>query len=84
MPKEKIEGLLTEISESIGEHKCSIQQKQLLEGVERHMHDMNESDKPDPKFIDTLELLLIEFEEEHPKAYTAIQEIINTLAKMGI
>lgn len=84
MTKQRIEGLLCDLAEQTLDYPASDQQKQLLERVNRHMHDWSEAEPVDPSLLDTLKLLMIEFEDTHPKTAVIIEDLLEALGKIGI
>lgn len=59
-------------------------QRELMQQVKNHIHTENEAEPSDPNLQETLELLLLDIEQQHPKAAIAIKEIIKTLGDIGI
>ncbi len=83
MPKQQIEGLLTQLHEKFADSNTSPQQEAMLAQLQSQLTDW-EGRKPSGNFTETAELLLQEIEEEHPKAAGIIREIINTLGNIGV
>lgn len=84
MPQEKIENLISQLNEEFATKKTSSAQAQLMQRLERHIHDEGTESKTEPRLADTLESMLVEFGGEHPKASYLIKETINALKNMGI
>ena len=83
MPKQRIEGLLTQLHERFADSDTSPQQEAMLAQMQSQLAEW-EGPKPPADFQETAELLLEELEEEHPTAAGIIAEIINTLSRIGI
>lgn len=84
MPKAKIENLMTELHDRFGEVEPSPQQTQLLAQLEQHMHSVTEGDKSDPTPVETIELLLDNVGEDHPRVATVLRELMDTLKNIGV
>jgi hypothetical protein len=84
MPKVKIEGLISSLHEQFGDDLTSPQQKQLMDSMQQHLHAWGENEVPDPTFNESLEMLLEEIEDDHPKAAATIKQILQILGDMGI
>lgn len=84
MPKAKIENLMTELHERFGEVEPSPQQTQLLAQLEQHMHSVTEGDKSDLTPVETIELLLDNVGEDHPRVATVLRELMDTLKNIGV
>ncbi len=83
MPKQHIEGLLTQLHEKFADGDTSPQQEAMLAQMQSQLAEW-EGPKPSGDFTETAELLLQEIEDEHPKAARIIREIINTLGNIGV
>lgn len=84
MPKARIENLMTELHERFGELEPSPQQEQLLEALQQHIHGVAEGDKPDPTPLETIELLLDNLGEDHPRVVAVLRELMDTLKNIGV
>lgn len=84
MPEQKIKNLMSELHELFGDSQVSAEQAALLKSVEDHVHSSAERDLPEPSMLESLELLVSEIEEEHPKASAVVGQIVNALKNMGI
>lgn len=84
MPKAKIENLMTQLHELFGEASTSEQQDQLFAQLQAHVHDASESDTPDPTPLETVELMLENLGEEHPRANAVLRELLDTLKNIGV
>ena len=84
MPKAKINNLMTALHSRFGDDLTSPQQKQLLKELQSHIHAWNEKEPVDPDFPQTVNLLLEEIEEEHPKAAAVMREIMRVLENIGV
>ena len=75
--------LLSELKATFNSN-LSDSQHLLMQQVERHIHDSDKPAPEDPSIEDTLELLIIDIEQEHPKAAIIVREIVKTLQNIGI
>ncbi len=76
MAKKKIENLISQMHETFGDDQPSPQQEQLMQQLQLHMHNWGEPDPPDPTIADTVEMLVEEFNEDHPKAAAIMRQIL--------
>lgn len=83
MPKQHIEGLITQLHERFADSDTSPQQEAMLAQMQSQLDEW-EGPKPSEDFRQTAELLLEELEEEHPTAAGIIQQIINSLSSIGV
>ncbi len=84
MPKAKIQNLITDLHEIIGDGTVSERQQQLLDEVQAHMHAIGTPDQSDTNMRDTLNYLLNDIESQHPKAAGVVREILAVLRNIGI
>jgi Domain of unknown function (DUF4404) len=84
MPKQKAIGLISDLHERFADDSVSEEQKKLLNDVKQHVHDLGESDTPEPDFIDALEVLVTDIEVEHPTASGILRNLVETLKNMGV
>lgn len=84
MPKQKIENLMSELHETFGDSEVSPEQEALLKSVEEHIHSSSELEAPEPNLLESLELLVTEIEEDHPRASAVVAEILRTLRNIGV
>jgi hypothetical protein len=77
------EKLLSELKISLNSN-VSDSQYLLMQQVERHLHDIDKPDPEDPSIEDTLETLMIDIEQQHPKAAIIVKEILKVLQDIGI
>jgi signal recognition particle GTPase len=83
MPNDQAKNLLSALEENLNSG-LSDSQRALMQQVNNHIHAKNEPERDDPSLQETLELLLLEIEQQHPKAAIITREIIKTLSDMGI
>ena len=83
MPKQHIEGLLTQLHDRFAVSDTSPQQEAMLIQMQSELAEW-EGPKPTNDFLETTEMLLQEVEEDHPTAARIVQEIINTLNNIGV
>ena len=79
MPKQKLQRLMTELHSTFGDAKPSAQQQQLLDDLAVHIHDLNTEAPIDPTPMETMELLLEQVGEEHPRACAVLKECMAVL-----
>ena len=83
MPKQHIEGLISELHDRFADSDTSPQQEAMLEQMKSELAEW-EGPKPSEGFRTTAERLLQEMEEDHPRTAAVIHEIINTLNNIGV
>jgi len=84
MPKAKIENLMTELHDRFGEVEPSPQQTQLLAELQQNMHLTTDSDDADPTPVETIELLLDNLGDDHPRVAAVLRELMDTLKNIGV
>ena len=83
MPKQHIEGLISELHDKFADSDTSPQQEAMLAQMKSELAEW-EGPKPSEDFRTTAERLLQEMEEDHPRTAAVIHEIINTLNNIGV
>jgi len=83
MPKQHIEGLISELHHRFADSDTSPQQEAMLAQMKSELAEW-EGPKPSEGFRTTAERLLQEMEEDHPLTAAVIHEIINTLNNIGV
>lgn len=84
MPKEQLLNLITRLHDSFGDEEVSPQQQQLLDDMKHHIHNINEPAPADPDMLQTIETLIEDIEEDHPKAAGLARDILEILVNIGI
>lgn len=84
MPKEKINNLMTELHHTFGSGEPSEQQRKLLADLQSHVHDVNEQEPLDPTPVETIETMLENLGEEHPKTSLLLRQLLDTLKNIGV
>lgn len=84
MPKEELESLMTELHELFGTGEPSDKQRQLLQALDDHVHTVGSQEPVDPPPLATLELLVEQMGDEHPRTKAVLNEVMNTLKNIGI
>lgn len=84
MPTQKIESLMTELNEYFGNATPSPEQQRMLEELAEHMHAVDEQGPVDPTPLETIELLLEQIGEDHPKTSAVLSELLQTLKNIGV
>jgi hypothetical protein len=64
--------------------ELSDSQRALMQQVHNHLHLSDEPEPQDLSLNETLELLLLDLEQQHPKAAILVKEILKTLENIGI
>ncbi len=82
--QEKLQNLLTELHEAMGDAEPSVAQMDLLDSVKRHAHAEGEPEVPEPDLLDALEYWVEEQREEHPRTASVVDQIIKTLVDIGV
>lgn len=80
----KIENLISELHELFGDERDSTQQKELLAQLQAHIHDASDSAPVEPTPLESIELLLEEMGESHPKTSAVLRELLDTLKNIGV
>ncbi|MDG1852445.1 MAG: DUF4404 family protein [Gammaproteobacteria bacterium] len=83
MPKQHIEGLISELHDRFADSDTSPQQEAMLAQMKSELAEWK-GPKPSEDFRTTAERLLQEMEEDHPRTAAVIHEIINTLNNIGV
>jgi hypothetical protein len=83
MPQEKIQNLMTELHEHFADAEPSPEQQALLQEFERRV---TSDDTAYSEFmpLETLELLIDEMAEQHPRTAAVMQELLTTLKNIGV
>jgi hypothetical protein len=84
MSKPKIENLMTELHERFGELQPSPQQEQLLAELQNHVRAVTDTQVPDPTPVETIELMLDNLGEDHPRVAAVLRELMDTLKNIGV
>ena len=84
MPKEKIEGLISQLHERIADSDTSPQQEQMLAQLQSQLEEWEGPQPPSGDIRETAEMLLEELEEDHPTASHILSEILHTLTNIGV
>lgn len=84
MPKQKAQALISDLHQRFGDDQISPQQQELMSQLQSHIHNMNEKEPVEPGFLEALEVFVAEIEEQHPKAATVVNQILETLKNIGV
>jgi len=84
MPKQHIDGLLTQLHDRFATSDTSPQQEALLQQLQAQMADWDGPAAPDGSVVTTAELLLDELKEKHPQLAEVLRELVDGLGKIGI
>lgn len=84
MPKKELKSLFQRLRDHFPEGDASVQQQMLMEKIAFHLHEDGSPDPVDPGIRDSVELLIEEIENEHPKSAAIARNILETLANIGI
>jgi len=84
MPREKIEGLISDLHERLAGDDTSPQQDLLLTQLQSQLDSWEGPQPANGNIRDVTEELLEELEEKHPKAARITLEILETLGHLGL
>lgn len=84
MPKQHIDGLLTQLHEKFATSDTSPEQDALLQQLQGQLADAGGFVAPDGSVVTTAELLLNELKEKHPHLSQVVRELIVALGRIGI
>ncbi len=84
MPKQKIEGLISELHQRFGDDETSAEQQRLMAQLQSQLSEWDGPAAGDGDIEETARLLLKEVAERHPKAALTIREILETLANIRL
>ncbi|HEY7885459.1 MAG TPA: DUF4404 family protein [Cellvibrionaceae bacterium] len=84
MPQKKIDHLISHMNELFGDDRPSAAQQRLMQQLQMHAHPKDSEEMLEPGPMETLELMLEEFEEDHPQVASVIRETIDALKNMGV
>jgi hypothetical protein len=84
MPREKIEGLLTQLHEKFADSETSPQQEALMQQLQSQLSEWEGPKPADGSVVTTAEMLLEEVEEKHPQLSLLLKEILEALGNIGI
>lgn len=84
MPKQKAIALIGELHDKIADDTQSEQQRQLLQELETHIHELGEKEPPEPSFLDSVEVMLNDAELKHPAVAGVVKNLLDTLRNIGV
>ncbi len=84
MPREKIQGLITQLHERLSASETSPQQELLMAQLQSQLDEWEGPKPPDGDLRHTLQELLDEIREQHPKATAIAEEVLESLGHMGL
>ena len=84
MAKQKVEGLISQLHDRIGDDETSEEQARLMAQMQSQLAGWEGERPGDGDLRTTAELLLEEIEENHPKAAMVLRDIIATLHHAGL
>ena len=84
MPKQKANALINDLHERFGDDIVSEQQKQLMLKLQAHIHDIDDQDPIEPSFVEAIEMVLADLEEDHPQAAGLVKQLLDTLKNIGV
>jgi hypothetical protein len=84
MPREKIEGLLSQLHEKFADSDTSPQQEALMQQLQSQLSEWEGPKPADGSVVTTAEMLLEEVEEKHPQLSHLLKEILDALGNIGI
>ncbi len=83
MLRAKAKDLVVELRNTL-DSDLSPTQHELMLQVENNIHDLDKPEPEGPNLQETLEILLLDIEEKHPKAAITVKEILKTLENIGV
>ncbi len=84
MPKQELTSLFQRLRDHLPDGEASAQQKMLLDQIQFHLHNTDEPDPVDPSMRSSVELLIEDIGNDHPKSAAIAKNILETLASIGI
>lgn len=84
MPQQRIKTLISQLHDLYGDDQASAQQRKLLQDLERGVHPSGSLGPDDPSPVETVDLLLEEFDEEHPRTSAVLRELMDVLKNIGV
>ncbi len=84
MPKQHIEGLLTQLHDKFATSDTSPEQEALMQQLQSQLSGWEGPEAPDGSVVTTAEMLLEELEERHPQLAQVLRELVDGLGKIGI
>ncbi|WNO11402.1 DUF4404 family protein [Teredinibacter sp. KSP-S5-2] len=84
MPRAKVTNLISKLHETFGDDATSPEQERLMMEINSHMQDWQGKHPEDASLIETVELLVTQLEESHPKSASIAKEIVNVLRDIGV
>ena len=84
MPKEKIEGLISDLHEKFAGDETSAEQSLMIAQMQSELEEWRGPKPPNGNLKETAEVLLEDLEVRHPKAAMLVREIIQTLSGIGL
>ena len=84
LPKEKIKGLISELHEKLSAADSSLQQDLLMAQLQSQLDSWDGLKPANGDIKDTVEELLEELEEKHPKGARIALEILESLGHLGL
>lgn len=85
MPRERIEGLISELHDKFANSDTSPEQDRMIARMQSELEEWRGPKPPaDGDLKEAAERLLEDIEELHPKASMVVREIIQTLAGIGL
>lgn len=84
MPRDRIEGLITQLHEKLSDSDTSPQQEALMARMQSQLSGWEGDTPPDGDLRKTAELLADELEENHPRLAMIVKDIIQSLHNAGL
>ncbi len=84
MPKKELKSLFQHLRDHLPEGEASAQQKILMDQIAYHLHEDGSPDPVDPGIRESVELLLEDIEQNHPRGAAVARNILETLGNIGI
>ncbi len=84
MPITKVNNLMISLHDTFGDDRVSPEQERLLAEVNQKLDHWEQRDDGPTSLLETVELLLTQLEEQHPKGAAVAKEIVNILRDIGV
>ena len=84
MPKQKLEGLISDLHDKFGDDETSPEQARLIAQLQSQLSEWEGPEPADGDVEETARLLMQDIADKHPKAAKVVKEILETLANLRL
>lgn len=84
MPIRKVNNLMISLHDMFGDDSVSPEQNRLMEEINQQMEGWDTPDERPENLLETVEILLAQIEEKHPKGAAVAKEIVKILRDIGV